>query len=372
MRQNQNPVFIEFPSIDSYREAVLSTKFLAIETAKVAALAALASDCLSAEEDAIDPEDVVEPEPPVMPVVDYIGKVKIHGTNAAIVIAADGTYHCQSRTQVIVAGENDNAGFALWVSQRIAQINQILEAEQLLLLDGGGNHSYAIFGEWCGSKISPKVALSQLGRRVFVVFAVAYKIGETVYWSFDDDLSLFHNPEIDLYNVNLFGAYPITVDFNDPAAAQIQILETTAAVEAQCPAGKFFGLEGIGEGLVYTHPGLDPRCFFKSKGVLHKGTSKQRESISDEESDQLTALCDLLLRVGQIETRFEQAIKMLRLDGHLLDSMRDTKLVIDWVWADIFEENLLDIQASGLDQKQVTAVVTKRVREEYKELLKQF
>ena len=39
---------------------------------------------------------------------------KIDGTNACIAIHDDGTYHVQSRNNIITP-ERDNAGFARWV-----------------------------------------------------------------------------------------------------------------------------------------------------------------------------------------------------------------------------------------------------------------
>jgi len=63
---------------------------------------------------------------------------KIDGTNACIAIHNDGTYHVQSRNNIITP-EKDNAGFAQWVKDNW---------EQLQLL-GPGYH----YGEWWGGKI---------------------------------------------------------------------------------------------------------------------------------------------------------------------------------------------------------------------------
>jgi len=60
---------------------------------------------------------------------------KIDGTNACVAIHNDGTYHCQSRSRIITP-ENDNFGFATWVSNN--------ESEVLKL--GPGYH----YGEWAG------------------------------------------------------------------------------------------------------------------------------------------------------------------------------------------------------------------------------
>jgi len=60
---------------------------------------------------------------------------KIDGTNACIAIHNDGSYHVQSRKQIITP-EKDNIGFARWVVNHLDQVMQL----------GVGYH----YGEWWG------------------------------------------------------------------------------------------------------------------------------------------------------------------------------------------------------------------------------
>lgn len=71
---------------------------------------------------------------------------KIDGTNAQIVISADGTIRAGSRNRWITP-ENDNYGFAGWVARN---------AEELLKL-GEGQH----FGEWWGNGIQRGYGLKE-------------------------------------------------------------------------------------------------------------------------------------------------------------------------------------------------------------------
>lgn len=71
---------------------------------------------------------------------------KLDGTNAAVVITADGEIGAQSRNRLITP-EDDNYGFAKWV-----QANK----EELLRL-GPGRH----FGEWWGQGIQRKYGLTE-------------------------------------------------------------------------------------------------------------------------------------------------------------------------------------------------------------------
>lgn len=71
---------------------------------------------------------------------------KIDGTNACIVITADGEFACQSRTRLITP-DDDNYGFAKW-----AYTNK----DELMKL-GEGHH----FGEWWGSGIQRGYGLTE-------------------------------------------------------------------------------------------------------------------------------------------------------------------------------------------------------------------
>jgi len=63
---------------------------------------------------------------------------KIDGTNACVIITAEGEFACQSRKRLITP-EDDNFGFARWAH----------EHKDELMTMGEGHH----YGEWWGSKI---------------------------------------------------------------------------------------------------------------------------------------------------------------------------------------------------------------------------
>ena len=73
---------------------------------------------------------------------------KIDGTNAQIVVTAEGEVLAGSRTRWITP-ENDNAGFARWVKEN-----------EVVLRDGLGIGQH--FGEWWGAGIARGYGLSQL------------------------------------------------------------------------------------------------------------------------------------------------------------------------------------------------------------------
>lgn len=83
---------------------------------------------------------------------------KIDGTNAAVVVADDGTVSAQSRNRSITV-DDDNYGFAAWVTRNAWPLVSIL---------GPGYH----YGEWWGGGIQRGYGLAKDDKR-FSLFNVA-------------------------------------------------------------------------------------------------------------------------------------------------------------------------------------------------------
>jgi hypothetical protein len=335
MERNQFPIFVPFPSIGQFRDAVVSSKHL---------------------------------NPGQQPVLHYRGRVKLHGTNGAVVFAKDGTYHCQSREMILEIGK-DNAGFAShWTDERVERLWRLGTNRDIQTTP---YDQVAIFGEWCGGKISPNVALHEVPR-MFDVFAIAYITGEQTSW-FYHDLGALFDPEIQVYNTDLFGEYELTIDLADPGASTDQIELLTIAVENECPAGRYFDVSGTGEGIVWTCPEGDaePLYNFKSKGIKHKIAAKMG-SLEPAAMAELSELVDLIMRVGQVESRVEQAVRVLREQGHPMESTKETLLLVNWLTADIEKENLPDIAASSFDKKKVFGGCLSAAKHQFKAILDRF
>ena len=56
--------------------------------------------------------------------VTFYGTVKLHGTNASVVVDHEGNFYCQSRNRVITP-ENDNYGFAEWLHEEPGQQHMV-------------------------------------------------------------------------------------------------------------------------------------------------------------------------------------------------------------------------------------------------------
>ena len=108
----------------------------------------------------------------------FEGTVKLHGTNAGILVGPD-VYQPQSRSRTLTV-EQDNYGFAAWalrpdikkamqrVSENIRHFNDYFIEEPI-----PDDQPLIIYGEWIGPGIQNGVAISKLSERQFVIFAAA-------------------------------------------------------------------------------------------------------------------------------------------------------------------------------------------------------
>lgn len=297
----------------------------------------------------------------LMPTLEYRGTVKMHGTNAAIVfqwdmLKHDYVMHAQSRSNVITP-LSDNAGFAAFVytSNTEALLNKI-EKEM------GDDMGYTpevirIYGEWCGGNIQKGVALNGLDK-MFVIFAI--KVDNV--WLDDDKMSRIKLPEERIYNVLDYPSYTITIDFNNPEQSTNKLVELTNAVEAECPVGKAFGNDGIGEGIVWrciTEGWRQSRYWFKVKGEKHQ--SSKTKTLAPVDIEKVNGVKEL---VGNLvtESRLNQGLEQLRMQK-LEVSRKNVGPFLKWIVADIIKEELDTIMGNGFEPKEIQGQVSKVARD---------
>lgn len=297
-----------------------------------------------------------------LPIIEYIGRVKLHGTNSSIVLLANGSFYCQSRNRIITPTD-DNAGFAQYVNQHIKTFTTIIAGNFTQPYD-----ELTIYGEWCGGNIQSGVAIAALPR-MFIVFAIRLKTGNEILWMYDS-IDKMLDSTINLYHTGLFRTYNITIDFNQPHLVQKQLIEYTEEVEKECPAGKYFGVSGLGEGLVFhcNRSITDPELWsFKSKGEKHSQSKVKTIGVVDiKKIEQMEELVNYLLYHNQLENRPAQAIRVLKESGREMVSMQDIKPYIDWIAADIIGEHTLEIDESGLKMNDVISTCIQKAKQDYK------
>ncbi|MEE9983297.1 RNA ligase family protein [Agrobacterium pusense] len=311
---------IKYPSIDQFRNAIATVQKL------------------SHKQHARRREDgsIIEGQqrtwkfPPVV----FRGTVKLHGTNAAVVIE-DGKVRYQSRNRVLTPID-DNAGFAGWASQHESLWKEVAAPF--------GN--IVVFGEWCGRGIQKGVALSELDP-MFVVFEA---------WKIDggfikiDQLSPL--PE-QTFRATDFPNWQLEIDFENPQLVQNRLVEITMAVEAECPVGKAFGVSGIGEGVVWSADIGDERVRFKVKGEKHS-THRVRTlaAITAEDPGTLAQFVEDALTPA----RLQQGLDWLTEQG-LPHTVQSTGDYVRWIVGDVVKEESDTMAAGGLD----VAIVKKRI-----------
>jgi hypothetical protein len=285
------------------------------------------------------------------PVFTFRGTVKLHGTNSAIVLYkqsdfVDGDqYHFefQSRENVLSL-EQDNAGFMKTMQTK----------NYRKLFDGIKFDQFcAIYGEWCGQGIQKSVAINQLPK-MFVIFAV--KIDD-IYM----DMKNFAHLKIEdeqIYNIMQFPNFSIDIDFNSPELMQNKLIELTTSVEKECPVAKYFGISGVGEGIVWEYINGEERYIFKVKGEKHQNSKVKTLTTVDVEA------------VENINTFIEYAVTENRLlQG--IDKMKELGLPIEpkttgeylrWVYNDVVKEETDTMIANGIDQKKIGSAISAKAR----------
>ena len=296
------------------------------------------------------------------PKITYRAKVKLDGTNAGVQIFSDSRVAAQSRTQ-IVTPENDNLGFANWVDRNLEYFSNLASSEHL-----------TIFGEWCGRGIQKRTAISKIDRKVFVVFAVQFGgvDGRLSTLEIDPDKIRDRLPEHDDIFVLPFYGDRITLDFGDreQLKSQTEVLnQMVREVErTDIWVKETFGIEGIGEGLVFyptiSHSvaGLsESELFFKAKGEKHQVVkTKQRVQLSPEKVESI----DEFVRLFVTQPRLEQGVTEA-CQGEL--DIKKMGVFLQWLAGDVKKESADELDRAQLTWNEVNKAVMKAAREWYQQ-----
>jgi hypothetical protein len=272
----------------------------------------------------------------------YMAKVKLHGTNAAVIVSVDGSIYCQSRTGIITP-ENDNAGFARWVMLNKRDWHQA--------------KGHIIYGEWCGPGIQKGVAISEIATKSFVVFAAKPLDGSDILIVEPEELSALVAGIPSVYVLPWYWPNVLPIDWSQSAEslqAPVNVINKgVAAIEAEDPWVKAtFGVKGTGEGLVFypvseQHLGFAnfSNLVFKAKGEKHKNIKTAAPAqVNPEVAASVEAFVELVLTPARLE---QGATSVGGYD------MKQTGKFVAWCLADVQKETTDELEASQLDWKQV-------------------
>lgn len=270
--------------------------------------------------------------------INLIGTVKIHGTNSSVGLdLKDNSLFYQSRNRVLSL-DDDNYDFAKYIEDNKSEFLKIFD-EIRNKINIEKYDSIIIYGELAGKGIQNKVAVSQIDR-FFAPFSIVGVNKDTV----DElDVKLSINESIRFYPVETFGVYNVQLDLDNVHLAQQEIKDLTISIENECPVGKYFGVSGTGEGIVFTDE--TKQYSFKSKGEKHS-VSKVKV-IANVDIEKINKIKDFI-DYSVTENRLNQGIEYLKEMNKELDisNMGD---FLRWLANDVLKEEQDVITENSLD-----------------------
>jgi hypothetical protein len=306
----------------------------------------------------------------------YRGTVKLHGSNAGVVCRPD-RLQAQSRNREITP-EDDNLGFASFAQAeaRVAAL-RTLEAELREAAALELDRPLALFGEWIGPGVQSGVGVAQLPERHWVLFAVATQDEDQERKHYFELPSLGERfASLGIYSIADAPTLTLELDFGQRAALELAanaIARATDEIDARCPWAARFGVEGVGEGLVWQplaeHFG-DSELFFKSKGKGHQVVARQHKAAREASLLDPEHLASVQAFVAYAVTpaRLAQGLDFLGEQG-LPHEMRSLGAYLKWFAGDIRRECAAELEHSGLEWKQVAKPINEAARAWYSEAL---
>ena len=324
-------MFIKYPSIDSYKNVVKEiNRTTGVES---------------------------------FPTIRMTGTVKIHGTNAGVIITQDGDVLAQSRNRLLTL-DSDNAGFASFVE--VSRDHFLACAQKSI---GKTEWPYVVvYGEWCGGNIQAGVGVNGMPKS-FVAFDVYLTDGEDGV--FIDQCESFSNDDRRIYSIYEFKTWEMDINFSSRDDVE-KLNELTLQVESRCPVAMVLNAGGesfTGEGIVWRGNHKGKRLLFKHKGEKHQrgGGSKSIKTVAAFTPEQQSAVDSFCAEALTVD-RLMQGMEYLSEMGHE-KTMKSTGIYLGWVMRDINKECRLSIDelesAHGIEWKILNNKITKTVREWY-------
>ncbi|UJR21040.1 hypothetical protein I4U23_024140 [Adineta vaga] len=304
-----------------------------------------------------------------LPTLKFIGTVKLHGCNTAIVYQKDIGYWCQSRKHVLTL-TNDHADFAQHMNSLAETfLTDYVFSECPVIREYYEQGStIAIYGEWCGGDIQGQanIAIRNLPK-MFAIFRIKIlnkkKVPKT---SFRSDQREFWLPsqywenikwhERSIYNVFDFPAYSIDIDFKAPELSQKTLIQITNKIEQQCPVGAYFNRIGCGEGVVWiewnqSHGNLA----FKVKGREY---SVINTSILVPMQPPILNGIQEFVDYACTKNRMQQVFNSVLEELESMIDIKDFSTFLRWLAEDIIKEEKDTMNAAYIDAKDVVRGIT--------------
>ena len=317
--------------------------------------------------------------------LDFHGTIKIHGSNITIIFTSPGSWRIQSRNRLLAADNDLYSCFATLnplplnqLAERVLELDKEISPEALPQDNGAKSAEQGtemseerpeimVVGEWAGKGIQKRVGVCQL-EKFFTIFNI--RINKK--WQ---DIRKFRSvklPEHRIYNICDFPTYCITIDLSSSAdirRADKEMQELVDEIDKRCPLAAQLGVDGGGEGLVYTyHPPVPSYRLhhFKVKGPSHQIVWKQK--IAQVPSGKAKKIVSFV-EYAVTEARLDQGMAYL-VEMNIPVEENSIGKFISWVVKDVLKEETHTLEDLGLKEKDIKAELTRHVREGWKDRLK--
>lgn len=298
-----------------------------------------------------------------LPMVELNGTVKLHGANCSVVLTRDGKIYPQSKESLLDETVNCN-GFYQFFEARETTFKKMLEGYLRGVKESV--EAVVVYGEWCGPGIQKKVGISNIDSPIFVIFDVryideTYEKGNTGFIDYSQDIENFLLPSARIYPIQHFMQYKTSLDIMNPEMIQQQLIDLTTEVEAQCPVAKYFGVDGRGEGIVWTIPYNNRKYRMKVKGQKHSSTKVK--VLANPDVEKIESLNNFL-KYAFTENRLEQGISVLKQKGAEIVE-ENIQEYVRWVFADVIKEESDTMEKNGISSKDIAKKGNYLIRQYY-------
>lgn len=308
-----------------------------------------------------------------LPVIDFYGTVKLHGTNSAICQDTDGSIFFQSRSRVITTTD-DNAGFVNDFTGKIDYLNEMFNDIRKTFKGEYYNTRYDsldpvvyVYGEYCGGNIQKNIGLNKLSKR-FVVFSVDFvfpELDEVVNFSGEclNILSDLNDNDHGIFWISDYENFSVKIDFAEPEKSVEILQKLTDDVEKECPVAKAMGAEGelVGEGIVWRGLYKNSELIFKTKGEKHKNEKANKRKTVTVDPEVFAKVNDFVN--DAVTSRVEQAIECVFTQNNQEPDRKGTGAFLSWIANDIIKEESDVIESNNFDEKIVKKQISVVARE---------
>lgn len=287
------------------------------------------------------------------------GTPKIHGTNGGVIVSKSNEVYAQSRSSIITP-ENDNCGFAAWVS-RPDVTEWFIETKHLNF----GSSSTAIFyGEWFGPGIQRGVGVSLIPNKSFAIFDAGVLYDSESSYEYKPVIGV-NEPSLNIYNIFNFGVYSQEIDLQFPNLSVEEMIVRTENIEKECPVAKYFGIDGgIGEGVVYRFVDEKSQVYrFKIKGEKHSSSKvKKLASVDIEKINSIKEFVEYSVTESRLNQAMTETLVMDE-NGVFDFDRKHLGKFIKWVSEDIRKEESDTLEENKLTMKDVGSDLSRTARD---------